>query len=193
MTEVSKEAVEAFEKAMNLAFEYHFDPPYNAPISECVKVAMEMLGDSGFTIAPIAPVTDEKLREAVDLVKYYHSGNSVACDELSDAMQTIYATLTELTELRAAMTWQPIETAPKDGTKILLSKFGYHNDAGDEPVGTEEWSRRVWDNTRRKFSLWWCVAGHWSVQWNNWNDGVEPSGLAGPTHWMPLPTPPKED
>ena len=102
MTEVSKEAVEAFEKAMNLAFEYHFDPPYNAPISECVKVAMEMLGDSGFTIAPIAPVTDEKLREAVDLVKYYHSGNSVACDELSDAMQTIYATLTELTELRAA-------------------------------------------------------------------------------------------
>lgn len=68
MTEASKEAVEAFEKAMNLAFEYHYDPPYNAPISECVKVAMEMLGDSGFTIAPIAPVTDEKLRAAYDIL-----------------------------------------------------------------------------------------------------------------------------
>lgn len=164
MTEVSKEAVEAFEKAMNLAFEYHFDPPYNAPISECVKVAMEMLGDSGFTIAPIAPVTDEKLREAVDLVKYYHSGNSVACDELSDAMQTIYATLTELTELRAAMTWQPIDTAPKDRTRVLLFV---------PPYGVS--------------------TGHYSQEFGKWSCHSLLNKDAVPTHWMPLPTPPKED
>ena len=58
------DAVEAFEKAMNLAFEYHYDPPYNAPISECVKVAMEMLGDSGFTITLAEPAMSEAELEA---------------------------------------------------------------------------------------------------------------------------------
>lgn len=174
MTEVSKEAVEAFEKAMNLSFEYHFDPPYNAPISECVKVAMEMLGDSGFTIAPIAPVTDEKLREAVDLVKYYHSGNSVACDELSDAMQTIYATLTEPTELRAAMTWQPIDTAPKDGTKVLLGRFVLNCPEGK--------------NGRMAVDFWHTVNPHGYEGWGKFNTRYWPA-----THWQPLPTPPKED
>ena len=98
MTEVSKEAVEAFEKAMNLAFEYHFDPPYNAPISECVKVAMEMLGDSGFTIAPIAPVTDEKLREAVEAV----DKTSRRATDCGYSWPVIKEALSELAQLRAA-------------------------------------------------------------------------------------------
>lgn len=62
--------------------------------------------------------------------------------------------------------WQPIETAPKDGTKVLLGKIVGHPD--------------------HETALWWAVRGYWSERWKNWNDGVEPSGLAGPTHWMPL-------
>lgn len=64
------------------------------------------------------------------------------------------------------MEWRPIETAPKDGTKILLAKIVGHPD--------------------HDTALWWACRGFWSNKWNNWNDGIEPSGLAGPTHWVPV-------
>jgi hypothetical protein len=60
--------------------------------------------------------------------------------------------------------WQPIETAPKDGTRVL-----------------------AWDG--------------WSVQTLEYWDGNEEWGQVGdsdrltvsyPTHWMPLPSPPKD-
>jgi hypothetical protein len=63
--------------------------------------------------------------------------------------------------------WRDISTAPKDGSRIMLAKIVGHP---DHPT-----------------ALWWAVSGRWSDKWKNWNDGVEPSGLAGPTHWMPLP------
>lgn len=77
--------------------------------------------------------------------------------------------------------WQPIETAKKDGSWMLLAKIVGHP---DHPT-----------------ALWWVCRGHWSARWNNWNDGIEPCGLAGPTHYLladghgvrqPLPAPPKE-
>ena len=72
--------------------------------------------------------------------------------------------------------WQPIETAPKDGEQIVLAKYGW-----------------VYPQTGgKKFVLWWLCDGHWSSRFENWNDGIEPSGLAGPTHWMPLPEPPND-
>lgn len=70
--------------------------------------------------------------------------------------------------------WQPIETAPKDGTKILLARIG-RNEVGKD------------------LGIWWAARGFWSSQWNNWNDGIEPSGLAYPTHWIPLPAAPKQE
>ena len=64
------------------------------------------------------------------------------------------------------MDWQPIETAPRDGTRLLLAKIVGHPD--------------------HSTTLWWAVTGRWSARWQNWNDDVEPSGLAGPTHWLPI-------
>lgn len=91
--------------------------------------------------------------------------------------------------------WQPIESAPKDGTKILLARFGYVSDTTGLDEGSEEWSRRIWDQSHRVYCLWWAIGGWWSAKWNNWNDGTEPAGLAGPTHWMPVetPDPPPQD
>lgn len=73
--------------------------------------------------------------------------------------------------------WQPIETAPKDGTVIWLAKEGHMrlglwtNGAEHENHGTKD--------------------GGW-IDWVNAH-GTGPRGLRfAPTHWMPLPTPPGE-
>ena len=76
--------------------------------------------------------------------------------------------------------WQPIETAPKDGSRMLLAKFGWALVAPITAFSAE--------TGPKEHRLWWGVVGFWSDLWLNWNDGVEPSGLAGPTHWMPIPS-----
>ena len=58
--------------------------------------------------------------------------------------------------------WQPIETAPKDGTRILL---------WIEP--TKIWMPYSWNGTR-------------------WMGDDYPLNMAWATHWMPLPPPPQE-
>jgi len=83
------------------------------------------------------------------------------------------------------MTWQPIETAPKDGTWIILGK--------------PDWS--VFLKAR-----WVDVDGDdgpfkaWVFQYDGICLGVDDGVLgwqedhddgAMPTHWMPLPSPPE--
>ena len=60
--------------------------------------------------------------------------------------------------------WQPIETAPRDGTKILVYRG---NEPGSEKVrvGVDYWLFGQWYKSR-----------HWPQ----------------PTHWQPLPEPPEE-
>jgi hypothetical protein len=71
--------------------------------------------------------------------------------------------------------WMPISTAPKDGREILLYL--------GEP----------WDKVEK---------ARWYDFWENWIVGVLPQdpvreewhgiGKSIPTHWMPLPSPPKQ-
>lgn len=71
--------------------------------------------------------------------------------------------------------WLPIETAPKDGTKVLLHVVTPPGDSYATMVGLPE----GWESTEAGF---WCVdRGEWTT------------GTAGdPTHWMPLPPPPED-
>ena len=63
------------------------------------------------------------------------------------------------------MNWQQIATAPKDGTRIL----GWSQDDDQAII---QWSCKRWD-----------VVHDWeSYAWSDYY----------PTHWMPLPEPPKE-
>lgn len=67
------------------------------------------------------------------------------------------------------MDWQPIETAPKDGTRVLIASGTdvvlafFDNNAG-------MWCENEYDN------LWWGP--------------TDTARYDGPTHWMPLPAPP---
>ena len=67
------------------------------------------------------------------------------------------------------MGWQPIETAPKDGTQFLAT-------------GVEADGRK---NPRRR----WGVAYWYERRWL----GGHFNSHCPPTHWMPLPHPPKEE
>lgn len=99
-------------------------------------------------------------------------GNGVVDDfDWGDWLPSAQAVLAALREAGALVEWRGIESAPKDGSRVLLGKIVGH--------------------PSHKTALWWAVAGYWSERWKNWNDGVEPSGLAGPTHWSPLPKPPE--
>ena len=78
--------------------------------------------------------------------------------------------------------WQPIETAPKDGTGVLLC---WAIDADGKPI---DWRKSP--KTSHVFvqvAAWWEGDNAWIV----YTDSVqEPAVHFTPTHWMPLPPPP---
>ena len=79
--------------------------------------------------------------------------------------------------------WQPIETAPKDGTEVLLCQA---TDADGKPILDESWGIFV------QVAAWWrkrsnLEAGEWTVYCSQIQ---EPRLHFTPTHWMPLPSNP---
>ncbi|MBC9176780.1 DUF551 domain-containing protein [Pseudoroseomonas ludipueritiae] len=73
-----------------------------------------------------------------------------------------------LADLKAALQWLPIETAPRDGNNILVWPFTFANWAGTHHVVTMAWFD---DNLKG-----WSIIG----------TGM----IIHPTHWRPLPEPP---
>ena len=67
------------------------------------------------------------------------------------------------------LTWRAIDSAPMDGTKIL----------GTDGQG---WAVIEWSKTWG----YWQYSMDGKLEWADVNDTFEP------THWMPLPAPPKE-
>lgn len=71
------------------------------------------------------------------------------------------------------MSWQPIETAPRDGTDILGAESIRHSKAGYQMGGQVYVCKSIDHDTYDK--MW-----------------VNSSGFRQPTHWMPLPKAPEE-
>ena len=101
------------------------------------------------------------------------------------------------------MEWQPIETAPKDGTPILawcdheadeyflddgksLTLYGGHTEGlshVEDGLNIVVWGGG-WDDRTYEYD------GGWMPDW--WfQNGSEFEVTANPTHWMPLPDPPE--
>ena len=77
-------------------------------------------------------------------------------------------------------TWQPIDTAPKDGTAILVAggldcEHMYARNAAQSLLSKSP-CRVMWDGHQWMIAI--CEAGY-----NN-------PCVDSPTHWMPLPEPP---
>ena len=74
------------------------------------------------------------------------------------------------------MQWQPIGTAPKDGSPILaVVQWKWSDDTPGEAQDVVHWHHA---------GFWACSTPMNYLQ--SLDDGVEP------THWMPLPAPPSE-
>ena len=70
--------------------------------------------------------------------------------------------------------WQPIETAPKDGTSVIL---GCNYDRLGKIRVTCAWYEREI----------WTEAKHWDDDADDW---LFLECAFRPSHWMPLPSPP---
>lgn len=102
--------------------------------------------------------------------------------KLTPESQNCYDNLDPILELQAGdlravlalLEWQPIETAPKDGTPILLYWPGHRGH-----IATN------------------CFVARWNVLAEDWLSSGQPvwrgAGIYEPTHWMPLPEPPSHD
>lgn len=108
----------------------------------------------------------------------YATGRQVA-DMMTGYRTLVREALARIEELEALTQWQDIETAPKDGTEILLSNptDGYvetgHFISPFEMIGDEN------DDTPD----WFTTSGEYLG-----SGGPE---TTAPTHWMPLPAPPQ--
>lgn len=92
-------------------------------------------------------------------------------------------------EIEAAETvrgdWRDIESAPKDGTKIVIGKSGWQS----MPVAywitypSQDFYMQGWSIEDNTFYLG-CEDG-----FLGWNEDLTDGNM--PTHWQPLPQPPK--
>lgn len=140
-------------------------------------------------------MTDKELRDILiryteQLRSYIHeSGNNLAYDDRESAEfvdiflksedKTGYQGEMDMLTLsneqyKEKMGWQPIETAPKDGTAILVCFADHYDTNGFLPVAVR-W-RSYHPNAKGKE----CFRD---------SSGVKVTVI---THWMPLPNPPKK-
>jgi hypothetical protein len=90
------------------------------------------------------------------------------------------------------MEWQPIESAPKDGTDILV-----YYECATVPIvhiafyrGKDEWE------SSGKYCGGWNSLEEWEGWWSYTTNSISQDKLIGfsePTHWMPLSKPPEAD
>lgn len=130
---------------------------------------------------------EKRIREALEADAYLTA--NVAKDDLR-------ALLADLDEARAALTaakaggWVPIETAPKDGTVVILGRV----EDGGSVVTTGHWQEAEEDGV----DYMGADAGFVDEHYQEFNPGRSfgsPSRRYAPTQptaWQPLPNPPKE-
>lgn len=128
-------------------------------------------------------VSDERLQQLreITLVGCVGREPCIECD-IDDALNELQERRRDTEDARR---WQPIETAPKD--KLILL-------AGDGVVMPGEWQEGSQDGP----DYMGCDDGFVDCRYDHFTPsrsfGAEKYRDAGrqPTHWMPLPPPPKE-
>ena len=126
--------------------------------------------------------TQQQIREALTVGVLANVAEAVLDRALNEARGYIVeALLASLASASGARTWQPMESAPKDGTRILVYREGQ--------IYVAAWMTRPWN-------CWGVAVQRVPGEWGTFTD-IGPLGFGkyvraqGPTAWMPLPDPPE--
>lgn len=100
----------------------------------------------------------------------FRAGDLIWNQSLARAIEQAVLQSPEVQRLRETLGWQPIETGPRDGTRVILA------------WGGESINGFFLDNSRL------------SRPWAGWRtESIVPTPIGQPKHWMPLPPPPQHD
>lgn len=87
--------------------------------------------------------------------------------------------------------WQTIETAPRDGTTVLL--YTTCHGACEAWFSKGEWSQETPINPREySGSAWVCCDDAFQIEVEEYGPNGRRYYDGTATHWMPLPAPPKD-
>lgn len=140
-----------------------------------------IFGDSPFVVRltldkrqyEIVQAMNHDWREVITNDKPKHYGYYKSHDEAEKVRRRLH-TRWVLKGWEALMEWQPIETAPKDGTWVLVYGDGTDDEAEDRKVAVAQYVN-YFDDFRWQFA---------------WYDGGYYGRFKNPTHWAPLPEAP---
>jgi hypothetical protein len=114
----------------------------------------------GFALVPLI-ATDDMIVAFAE--QWYSKRQAIDDPDMADAYKAMLAVAPQPAAAPSGDAWQPIETAPKDGTRILIGRAGYP---------------------------WTFVAG-WNPHRQHWAYGSDAmSYLPMATHWKPSPLAP---
>ena len=139
---------------------------------QAIKFTLEYLSNQ------TPPQDSAEALEALNRLDLY-TGKDNKCEEWLNAYETIRAAL-------QASAWQPIETAPRDGTDVQLwSKralcpvYGHYNSAEyfEKEYGDKNYMEEGW---------------YYSFKYP-FDEVLPEYTLENPTHWMPLPQSPEDE
>ena len=104
----------------------------------------------------------EEIKRQAELAETILNVSDLSCYSLTvvDAFKSLIAA----NELLQQQQWQPIESAPRDGTKIL-----------------------IWVEDDENYIVSWCEWKEYGQDWDWYDDNCISHK---PTHFMPLPKPP---
>jgi hypothetical protein len=159
------------------------EPLYAAPVAQAEPVA----------------ITDKQLLAEAEFAESYDASapsfmrllrdDAVVGDFQRRLLICMRAAVKLAAPVAQAEPWQPIETAPKDGRKLVLSytnSHGKHRTVFGCWVTDEEAAETDADGVG--------LEAGWYESIDNWPDYTQVAIHEGePTHWMPLPQPPKEN
>lgn len=107
----------------------------------------------------------------------------VSCEDFTSGAADILVqafTAHREAEKRRIVEWQPIETAPKDGTRIIAARIGWCHSA-DRPI------EDIFNKPQNEYRVLFAITAQFDARRDKWTDGLEV--IRQPTHWQPLQTP----
>lgn len=174
---------------------------YSSGFAAALKAAAELVASTavqapvrevpGWKMVPIEP-TPEIVKAMAESQAVDDEGEFPSLHDLIDfsgenktqaAIKAAYRAMisaSPLPTMPVRDSWQPIETAPKDGTDILICKAW---DASGNPMC---------ENSHALFTqraAWWAGENGGNGSWIVYNSmALDPECFFEPTHWMPVPS-----